>query len=151
MASVTGWTLCLPKAIKERGNWNAGIVALYALMHFLQGETPLDLAKQRKNVWMINHLQEARQAKGYDSPSYLKRLKMDKVHNRTQARRAASFSGYTLYTIHNWWFWGLSEDSYMTCDLCCIHSSTPFGFSWHKPVLTSPACSAVNFDPVAKA
>ncbi|KAL0196481.1 hypothetical protein M9458_010053, partial [Cirrhinus mrigala] len=40
--------------------------------------TPLDLAKQRKNVWMINHLQEARQAKGYDSPSYLKRLKMDK-------------------------------------------------------------------------
>lgn len=45
-----------------------------------QGETPLDLAKQRKNVWMINHLQEARQAKGYDSPSYLKRLKMDKVH-----------------------------------------------------------------------
>ncbi|KTF90727.1 hypothetical protein cypCar_00031152 [Cyprinus carpio] len=27
---------------------------------------------------MINHLQEARQAKGYDSPSYLKRLKMDK-------------------------------------------------------------------------
>ncbi|XP_016117981.1 palmitoyltransferase ZDHHC17-like [Sinocyclocheilus grahami] len=42
------------------------------------GETPLDLAKQRKNVWMINHLQEARQAKGYDSPSYLKRLKMDK-------------------------------------------------------------------------
>lgn len=28
---------------------------------------------------MINHLQEARQAKGYDSPSYLKRLKMDKV------------------------------------------------------------------------
>lgn len=45
-----------------------------------QGETPLDLAKQRKNVWMINHLQEARQAKGYDSPSYLKRLKMDKVN-----------------------------------------------------------------------
>ena len=45
----------------------------------LQGETPLDLAKQRKNVWMINHLQEARQARGYDSPSYLKRLKMDKV------------------------------------------------------------------------
>lgn len=30
-------------------------------------------------MWMINHLQEARQAKGYDSPSYLKRLKMDKV------------------------------------------------------------------------
>lgn len=28
---------------------------------------------------MINHLQEARQAKGYDSPSYLKRLKTDKV------------------------------------------------------------------------
>lgn len=48
-------------------------------MDVLQGETPLDLAKQRKNVWMINHLQEARQAKGYDSPSYLKRLKMDKV------------------------------------------------------------------------
>uniref|UniRef100_A0A7N6AFH2 Palmitoyltransferase n=1 Tax=Anabas testudineus TaxID=64144 RepID=A0A7N6AFH2_ANATE len=45
----------------------------------IKGETPLDLAKQRKNVWMINHLQEARQAKGYDSPSYLKRLKMDKV------------------------------------------------------------------------
>ncbi|KAF7660190.1 hypothetical protein LDENG_00286560 [Lucifuga dentata] len=44
----------------------------------IKGETPLDLAKQRKNVWMINHLQEARQAKGYDSPSYLKRLKMDK-------------------------------------------------------------------------
>ncbi|KAJ8405320.1 hypothetical protein AAFF_G00323110 [Aldrovandia affinis] len=44
----------------------------------IKGETPLDLAKQRKNVWMINHLQEARQAKGYDSPSYLKRLKGDK-------------------------------------------------------------------------
>ncbi|KAI7792092.1 palmitoyltransferase ZDHHC17, partial [Triplophysa rosa] len=44
----------------------------------IKGETPLDLAKQRKNVWMTNHLQEARQAKGYDSPSYLKRLKMDK-------------------------------------------------------------------------
>uniref|UniRef100_A0A8C5BLC0 Palmitoyltransferase n=1 Tax=Gadus morhua TaxID=8049 RepID=A0A8C5BLC0_GADMO len=44
----------------------------------IKGETPLDLAKQRKNVWMINHLQEARQAKGYDSPSYLKRLKIDK-------------------------------------------------------------------------
>lgn len=40
----------------------------------------MDLAKQRKNVWMINHLQEARQAKGYDAPSYLKRLKMDKVN-----------------------------------------------------------------------
>uniref|UniRef100_A0A8C4GJH4 Palmitoyltransferase n=1 Tax=Dicentrarchus labrax TaxID=13489 RepID=A0A8C4GJH4_DICLA len=49
----------------------------------IKGETPLDLAKQRKNVWMINHLQEARQAKGYDSPSYLKRLKMDKVHTHT--------------------------------------------------------------------
>lgn len=49
------------------------------LLCIFQGETPLDLAKQRKNVWMINHLQEARQAKGYDSPSYLKRLKMDKV------------------------------------------------------------------------
>ncbi|KAG7454684.1 hypothetical protein MATL_G00262330 [Megalops atlanticus] len=44
----------------------------------IKGETPLDLAKQRKNAWMINHLQEARQAKGYDSPSYLKRLKGDK-------------------------------------------------------------------------
>uniref|UniRef100_A0A8C5DXC1 Palmitoyltransferase n=1 Tax=Gouania willdenowi TaxID=441366 RepID=A0A8C5DXC1_GOUWI len=44
----------------------------------IKGETPLDLAKQRKNVWMINHLQEARQAKGYDSPSHLKKLKMDK-------------------------------------------------------------------------
>ena len=32
---------------------------------------------------MINHLQEARQAKGYDSPSYLKRLKMDKVRTHT--------------------------------------------------------------------
>ncbi|KAJ8249650.1 hypothetical protein COCON_G00228660 [Conger conger] len=44
----------------------------------IKGETALDLAKQRKNVWMINHLQEAWQAKGYDSPSYLKRLKADK-------------------------------------------------------------------------
>uniref|UniRef100_A0A8K9VF22 Palmitoyltransferase n=1 Tax=Oncorhynchus mykiss TaxID=8022 RepID=A0A8K9VF22_ONCMY len=44
----------------------------------IKGETPLDLAKQRKNVWMVNHLQEARQAKGYDSPGYLKKLKMDK-------------------------------------------------------------------------
>uniref|UniRef100_A0A7N6AJV4 Palmitoyltransferase n=1 Tax=Anabas testudineus TaxID=64144 RepID=A0A7N6AJV4_ANATE len=53
----------------------------------IKGETPLDLAKQRKNVWMINHLQEARQAKGYDSPSYLKRLKMDKVsaHNTSSS------------------------------------------------------------------
>nr|XP_009667858.1 PREDICTED: palmitoyltransferase ZDHHC17 isoform X2 [Struthio camelus australis] len=44
----------------------------------LEGESPLDLAKQRKNVWMINHLQEARQAKGYDSPSFLRKLKADK-------------------------------------------------------------------------
>uniref|UniRef100_A0A8C3B138 Palmitoyltransferase n=1 Tax=Cyclopterus lumpus TaxID=8103 RepID=A0A8C3B138_CYCLU len=49
----------------------------------IKGETPLDLAKQRKNVWMINHLQEAWQAKGHDSPSYLKRLKMDKVNIQT--------------------------------------------------------------------
>lgn len=28
---------------------------------------------------MINHLQEARQAKGYDSPSFLRKLKADKV------------------------------------------------------------------------
>uniref|UniRef100_A0A8C4IVX5 Palmitoyltransferase n=1 Tax=Dromaius novaehollandiae TaxID=8790 RepID=A0A8C4IVX5_DRONO len=44
----------------------------------IKGESPLDLAKQRKNVWMINHLQEARQAKGYDSPSFLRKLKADK-------------------------------------------------------------------------
>lgn len=55
------------------------------LLCIFQGETPLDLAKQRKNVWMINHLQEARQAKGYDSPSYLKRLKMDKVCKLSKA------------------------------------------------------------------
>lgn len=95
MASVTGWALFFTEGNKTCGIGNAGIVALNALMGFLQGETPLDLAKQRKNVWMINHLQEARQAKGYDSPSYLKRLKMDKVPDRTQARRAASSSGHT--------------------------------------------------------
>lgn len=67
--------------------------AAAVLFIIFQGETPLDLAKQRKNVWMINHLQEARQAKGYDSPSYLKRLKMDKVETdmvtlaRNQAQR----------------------------------------------------------------
>ncbi|KAG8137907.1 hypothetical protein E2320_003840 [Naja naja] len=44
----------------------------------LKGESPLDLAKQRKNVWMINHLQEARQAKGYDNPSFLRKLRADK-------------------------------------------------------------------------
>ncbi|RXN00291.1 Palmitoyltransferase ZDHHC17 [Acipenser ruthenus] len=44
----------------------------------IKGETPLDLSKQRKNAWMISHLQEARQAKGFDSPSFLKRLKADK-------------------------------------------------------------------------
>ncbi|KAL7982583.1 hypothetical protein Chor_010181 [Crotalus horridus] len=44
----------------------------------LKGESPLDLAKQRKNVWMINHLQEARQAKGYDNPSFLRKLRGDK-------------------------------------------------------------------------
>ncbi|KAF7248650.1 Palmitoyltransferase ZDHHC17, partial [Varanus komodoensis] len=44
----------------------------------IKGESPLDLAKQRKNVWMINHLQEARQAKGYDSPSFLRKLRADK-------------------------------------------------------------------------
>lgn len=59
------------------------MVYMRMLCFILQGETPLDLAKQRKNVWMINHLQEARQAKGYDSPSFLKRLKMDKVHTYT--------------------------------------------------------------------
>lgn len=58
------------------------------LCFIFQGESPLDLAKQRKNVWMINHLQEARQAKGYDSPSFLKRLKMDKVHTHTQQAHA---------------------------------------------------------------
>lgn len=47
---------------------------------FIQGESALDLAKQRKNVWMINHLQEARQAKGYDNPSFLRKLKADKVN-----------------------------------------------------------------------
>lgn len=45
----------------------------------VKGESALDLAKQRKNVWMINHLQEARQAKGYDNPSFLRKLKADKV------------------------------------------------------------------------
>ncbi|KFO26682.1 Palmitoyltransferase ZDHHC17 [Fukomys damarensis] len=45
----------------------------------IKGESALDLAKQRKNVWMINHLQEARQAKGYDSPSFLRKLKADKM------------------------------------------------------------------------
>uniref|UniRef100_A0AAQ4NWB9 Palmitoyltransferase n=1 Tax=Gasterosteus aculeatus aculeatus TaxID=481459 RepID=A0AAQ4NWB9_GASAC len=59
----------------------------------IKGETPLDLAKQRKNVWMINHLQEARQAKGYDSPSYLKRLKMDKVHIQTRAQTHSNTNG----------------------------------------------------------
>ncbi|KAJ6651606.1 hypothetical protein lerEdw1_020807, partial [Lerista edwardsae] len=44
----------------------------------VQGESPLDLAKQRKNVWMINNLQEARQAKGYDNPSFLRKLRADK-------------------------------------------------------------------------
>ncbi|XP_015416816.1 PREDICTED: palmitoyltransferase ZDHHC17 isoform X2 [Myotis davidii] len=44
----------------------------------IKGESALDLAKQRKNVWMINHLQEARQAKGYDNPSFLRKLKADK-------------------------------------------------------------------------
>ncbi|XP_069908756.1 palmitoyltransferase ZDHHC17 isoform X3 [Oryctolagus cuniculus] len=45
----------------------------------IKGESALDLAKQRKNVWMINHLQEARQAKGYDNPSFLRKLKADKT------------------------------------------------------------------------
>ncbi|XP_055443319.1 palmitoyltransferase ZDHHC17 isoform X5 [Bubalus kerabau] len=48
-----------------------------------QGESALDLAKQRKNVWMINHLQEARQAKGYDNPSFLRKLKADKCYGKT--------------------------------------------------------------------
>lgn len=34
---------------------------------------------------MVNHLQEARQAKGYDSPGYLKKLKMDKVETREES------------------------------------------------------------------
>ncbi|XP_073940075.1 palmitoyltransferase ZDHHC17 isoform X2 [Castor canadensis] len=45
----------------------------------IKGESALDLAKQRKNVWMINHLQEARQARGYDNPSFLRKLKADKT------------------------------------------------------------------------
>lgn len=53
----------------------------FPLLCSWQGESPLDLAKQRKNVWMINHLQEARQAKGYDSPSFLRKLKADKVRS----------------------------------------------------------------------
>lgn len=73
---TTSW---MGSVVVYRGGGNGGVVALKALTGVPQGETPLDLAKQRKNVWMINHLQEARQAKGYDSPSYLKRLKMDKV------------------------------------------------------------------------
>ncbi len=83
-------------------------------MCWLQGETPLDLAKQRKNVWMINHLQEARQAKGYDSPSYLKRLKMDKVeqqinHHWGEIQRYCVHSDVSLSvcrTSGRRWCWG---------------------------------------------
>uniref|UniRef100_A0A673CW32 Palmitoyltransferase n=1 Tax=Sphaeramia orbicularis TaxID=375764 RepID=A0A673CW32_9TELE len=65
----------------------------------IKGETPLDLAKQRKNVWMINHLQEARQAKGYDSPSYLKRLKMDKVCSSLSRRQSLSGLVFTFLSV----------------------------------------------------
>uniref|UniRef100_A0A8C7L014 Palmitoyltransferase n=1 Tax=Oncorhynchus kisutch TaxID=8019 RepID=A0A8C7L014_ONCKI len=58
--------------------WNAHLDTQRLEMECPSRYTPLDLAKQRKNVWMVNHLQEARQAKGYDSPGYLKKLKMDK-------------------------------------------------------------------------
>jgi hypothetical protein len=53
---------------------------VYFFYLYYQGESALDLAKQRKNVWMINHLQEARQARGYDNPSFLRKLKADKVN-----------------------------------------------------------------------
>ncbi|ELW70517.1 Palmitoyltransferase ZDHHC17 [Tupaia chinensis] len=52
----------------------------------IKGESALDLAKQRKNVWMINHLQEARQAKGYDNPSFLRKLKADKIRKPVRSK-----------------------------------------------------------------
>uniref|UniRef100_S4RHH1 Palmitoyltransferase n=1 Tax=Petromyzon marinus TaxID=7757 RepID=S4RHH1_PETMA len=44
----------------------------------VKGESALDLAKQRKNAWIVNRLQEARQAKGLDNASFLHRFKSDK-------------------------------------------------------------------------
>jgi palmitoyltransferase len=44
----------------------------------IKGKSALDLAKKRKNGWMINHLEKARQARGYDNLSFLRKLKADK-------------------------------------------------------------------------
>lgn len=83
-------------------SWFVTVVILWLYSSvFLQGETPLDLAKQRKNVWMVNHLQEARQAKGYDSPGYLKKLKMDKVETREETEWTyTSMQAHTLTQTH---------------------------------------------------
>lgn len=60
---------------------------------------------------MINHLQEARQAKGYDSPSYLKRLKMDKVHIQTRAQTHSNTNGTGQA------FYGVQQSSNIYCGL----------------------------------
>ncbi|GAB1295559.1 Palmitoyltransferase ZDHHC17 [Apodemus speciosus] len=73
-AVLAGNTTVISLLLEAGGNVDAQNVK--AILRF--GESALDLAKQRKNVWMINHLQEARQAKGYDSPSFLRKLKADK-------------------------------------------------------------------------
>uniref|UniRef100_A0A8C4Q4D6 Palmitoyltransferase n=1 Tax=Eptatretus burgeri TaxID=7764 RepID=A0A8C4Q4D6_EPTBU len=44
----------------------------------VKGESPLDLAKQRKNAWITTRLQEVRQARGLDSPSFLHRFRSNK-------------------------------------------------------------------------
>uniref|UniRef100_A0A7N6B3W9 Palmitoyltransferase n=1 Tax=Anabas testudineus TaxID=64144 RepID=A0A7N6B3W9_ANATE len=101
----------------------------------IKGETPLDLAKQRKNVWMINHLQEARQAKGYDSPSYLKRLKMDKKVMLGTPFMVIWLVGFIAdLDIDSWLIKGLiwkSQSELCQLIFCCSAKSVPKTFLIH--------------------
>ncbi|MEJ1277202.1 zinc finger DHHC domain containing 17 [Cricetulus griseus] len=76
-AVLAGNTTVISLLLEAGGNVDAQNV---------KGESALDLAKQRKNVWMINHLQEARQAKGYDNPSFLRKLKADKIRKPVRSK-----------------------------------------------------------------
>uniref|UniRef100_A0A8K9XI98 Palmitoyltransferase n=1 Tax=Oncorhynchus mykiss TaxID=8022 RepID=A0A8K9XI98_ONCMY len=123
----------------------------------IKGETPLDLAKQRKNVWMVNHLQEARQAKGYDSPGYLKKLKMDKKIMLGTPFLVIWLVGFIAdLDIDSWLLKGLMYcgvwvtvqflSKYVTHTPVLLNSSVHLPFATvHLPFLLNSVCLFYNF------